>query len=135
MTRINTVDPQVLWDLNPKFVLAEYRELPRIFTLVKEAVHFRNQAPCHSTSDKYVLGKGHMKFFYTRCGYLLKRQKQLIRFLLHKNYELNHTNPDSLVIGIPDYCMNDWEPDGEAIALNMARLFERMEQINSKGEE
>ncbi len=132
MTRINTVDPAVLYDLNPKFLMAEYRELPRIFTLVKKALNSKRSLPCYSTTDKYVLGTGHMKFFYTRCGYLLKRQKAIIAYLLEKGYTLQHTEPDTLVEGIPEYCMHDWKPTNEDHALNLSRLLERLEEINSK---
>jgi len=132
MTRINCVDPEILHD---KHLLAEYRELPRIFTLVKKALEGKGELPCHTQSDQYVLGTGHMKFFYTRCGYLLKRQKQLIAECKRRGIQVQFTDPDSLVIGIPKYCMHDWEPDGKAIALNLARIFERLEQMETKANE
>lgn len=56
MTRINCVPVEELTD---KHLLAEYRELPRIFNLARAV----EDAP-----TEYVLGTGHMKFFYDKLG-------------------------------------------------------------------
>ena len=72
VTRINVVPPS---ELSNKHLVAEHYELPRVFTLVRRAIA-RGQ-----TADKvksrqvpdYVLGPGHVTFFYTRLGYLVER--------------------------------------------------------------
>ena len=66
MTRINVVPPAELCN---KHLLAEYRELPRVFGLAK---------PVDDAPSAYVLGKGHVRFFYDKLGYLAKRQRQII---------------------------------------------------------
>ena len=65
MTRINLVPPSELHD---KHLLAEYRELPRVFKLAR---------PCDDIPEKYCLGTGHVKFFYNKLEFLYKRQCQL----------------------------------------------------------
>lgn len=56
MTRINCIP---VFELNKKMLLAEYRELPRIFSWL-EGVLEKNREP--KIPDHYVLGKGHMSF-------------------------------------------------------------------------
>lgn len=56
MTRINLVDPVILSD---KHLMAEYRELPRIFTAVTKLVDKNIRPHDVDIPEKYVLGKGH----------------------------------------------------------------------------
>lgn len=54
MTRINLVEPRYLTD---EHLLAEYRELPRVFTYVDR------HGIAEDRPESYKLGKGHVKFF------------------------------------------------------------------------
>lgn len=65
MTRINCVPVQ---ELSGPHLVAEYRELPRVFALVRKAA-LRGS---FSQPETYTLGKGHVLFFYTRLEYLAK---------------------------------------------------------------
>ena len=76
LTRINCVSPE---ELHGKHLLAEYRELPRIFNIVRKRVE-QGQSPSQiDMPDRYTLGTGHVKFFYDKLGWLVDRQKSLIR--------------------------------------------------------
>ena len=119
MTRINCVPVE---ELSGARLVAEYRELPRVFALAQRAFT-RGQftQPAH-----YTLGTGHVTFFYTRLGYLSRRHRQLVDEMLHRGYQpkfqgVTRTDfPD-----IPDAWWADWEPGPEALALNRARIAER----------
>ncbi len=78
MTRINCIPP---WsELYPRQYLAaaEYRELPRIFALVREAIARGEQAPADRRNlIEYTLGTGHVRFFI-RGWAIWWRQRPLI---------------------------------------------------------
>lgn len=115
MTRINCVPPA---ELSRQHLVAEYRELPRVFALARKA------KSC-ATPEAYTLGTGHVRFFYTRLGWLLGRQRALIAEMQRRGYRPTHTNPDALVDGMPPALMGDWTPTAEAMAINRARILER----------
>lgn len=122
MTRINLVDPALL---SPKHLIAEYKELPRIFGLVKKAIE-RGESPNDKRNPKqYVLGEGHCRFFYKRLGWLVRRQQSLVDECLRRGYNIQHTDPQSLLDGIPDEWVNDYIPIREEIELNIQRINER----------
>lgn len=123
MTRINCIDPKMLTD---KHLGAEYRELPRIFGLVRKAID-RGEVPNDPRNPKaYTLGKGHCRFFYNRLGYLVSRQKQLCDECKRRGRKVSFDNIDSLVYNIPNEWMNDWVPDHTAIGINKQRINERL---------
>lgn len=119
MTRINCVPVE---ELSGPHLVAEYRELPRIFALAQKAC-LRGQ---FSQPEVYTLGKGHMLFFYTRLGYLSKRHAELVQEMKRRGYKPSFSGvtrdqfPD-----IPDAFWNDWRPTAEAMQLNRARIAER----------
>lgn len=123
MTRINCIPPA---ELTPAHLVAEYRELPRIFGLVRQAIA-RNERPDDPRNPTvYRLGAGHMRFFYPRLGWLLARQHALIAEMLARGYTPGFTDPAGLAEGIPPEWLGDWQPDAAAEALNRARIAERL---------
>ena len=112
MTRINLLEPHELTD---QHLMAERRELPRIFGKARPLVH--------PPSD-YRLGVGHVLFFYNKTGFLAKRQQTLIDECLKRGFNLSHLQSPAPIHGLA----GDWLPDGRAIALNRARLWLRLNQ-------
>lgn len=110
MTRINVVHPA---DLTDQHLLAEYRELPRVFALAR---------PDNATPPAYTLGAGHVRFFYPRTGYLVRRQAALIAECLARGFEITHRTPPAPVLGLD----SDWHPDAAALACNLARLRDKL---------
>ena len=83
MTRINSaINPSNLID---QHLIAELRELPRIFTAVKKRLE--NNIPFDDIPNKFTLGAGHCKFFYNKTAFLYERHISL-RF----QYELRFNN-------------------------------------------
>jgi hypothetical protein len=122
MTRINCVSPT---ELTGKHLVAEYRELPRIFGLVAQAVERGERPDDRRNPTEYVLGTGHCRFFYPRLGYLVKRHVQLVDEMVARGYRPNYNEPPIGARGIPVEWWGDWEPDDRALALNRARIAER----------
>lgn len=123
MTRINCIPPSELVD---KHLVAEYRELPRIFGLVKKAQE-RGLTPSNiNATPDYVLGTGHVKFFYDKLQYLQKRQQMLINEMRKRGFKPNFVNVEELMQGINQMWYGDWEPDEKAMDINRARIKERL---------
>ena len=119
MTRINCIPVE---ELSAPHLVAEYRELPRVFALAhKAAARGDPRGPAC-----YTLGTGHVRFFYVRLAYLARRHQALVAEMRRRGYQprfegIRRTDfPE-----IPDACWQDWTPTPEAMALNRARIAER----------
>lgn len=123
MTRINCIPVQELTD---RHLLAEYRELPRVFALAR---------PCPEAPSCYTLGTGHIKFFYDKLLYLQRRQVALVAEMRRRGMSPSF-DPEAL--GAQRRCgdqaalWNDWTPTPEAIQINRARIQERLASASSK---
>lgn len=122
MTRINLVPPT---ELSRQHLVAEYRELPRIFGLVRAAQAKGKTPSTISQPNSYVLGTGHMLFFYDKLWFLTVRQQSLIDEMKQRGYKPQHTDALELGDGLHNHWFNDYTPTPEAIALNRARIKER----------
>ena len=125
MTRINLVEPHQLTD---KHLMAEYRELPRIFTAVLKLQEQGKTPADVDIPDHYVLGQGHMKFFYNKIGWLKTRYKLLYCELLDRGFNLDRdlmvsvlNKTEEIVSWYGEY----YQPKPEDIYLNMIRLCKR----------
>ena len=125
MTRINLVEPHQLTD---KHLMAEYRELPRIFTAVLK-LQAQGKTPADVTiPDHYVLGKGHVKFFYDKIPWLRLRYVVLERELVRRKFNLDETLFNEVCINtltIELHWCRDYRPRHEDIYLNIVRLCKR----------
>jgi len=125
MTRINLVEPHQLTD---KHLMAEYRELPRIFTAVLKLQAHRKTPADVTIPDHYVLGTDHMKFFYNKIVWLRRRYVLLQKELTSRGFNLDENLFHKICIGVAhidnNWC-NDYTPRPEDIYLNMVRLCKR----------
>jgi deoxyribonuclease (pyrimidine dimer) len=123
MTRINCIPPA---ELVTRHLVAEYRELPRVFALVRAAIA-RGEAPDDPRNPReYRLGAGHVRFFYSRLGYLAKRQSALVAEMQARGFKPTFTDPTGLLDGIATAWCQDWQPTDRAMAENRARISERL---------
>jgi len=130
MTRINLVDPSTL---SNQHLMAEYRELPRIFTAIARDPHGSSALQEGKTTRTkplaYTLGKGHVIFFYDKVHWLLTRYQVLHHELIERSYNLDedlyksiYANALALSLKLPHKI---YEPTCEELYLNMARLAKR----------
>jgi hypothetical protein len=116
MTRINLVPPE---ELTQQHLIAEYKELPRVFKKARR---------CNNPPDSYRMGTGHMKFFYDKLEFLIKRQQSLVDECLKRGYNIQHTDVESLRDLVEDKSLfNDYEPTPEALAISRARIQDRLD--------
>lgn len=122
MTRINTLDPYLLTD---QHLMAEYRELPRIFGLAKRNYDSGKPLPI---IDSYRMGKGHVLFFYGKLKYLKDRHRAIVQELKNRKYAIaNETD----LMEIPGY-MNDWVPNNIEHRISLDRLRFKLETMKAK---
>ena len=123
MFKINCVDPSMLSDSDLK---EEYRCLPRVFGKVLdtgESARWLN-----GVYRTYNFGDNHLKFFYTKCGYLKKRYTQLYKEAVRRGMKPSR----SVVVAVflrakyidKDFC-GEWEPTEEDWAKNIKWLKSR----------
>src|SRR4051812_4560503 len=104
MTRINLIPPI---ELCRQHLIAEYRELPRIFPRAY-AAYIRGESPNDPRNpNDYVLGTGHVRFFYPRLRWLSNRFVSLVIEMQARNYRVNFPEPYSLK-DFPESWCNDW---------------------------
>ncbi len=112
MTRINTIPAEKLAD---QHLIAEYRELPRIFPKARALKPFESV-------PTYRLGKGHVLFFYDKLQWLSDRHQQLVRECQNRGFRVTLTDTLTPTQGLN----NTWTPTGPDHALNLSRLRERL---------
>lgn len=114
MTRINCIPVEKLLD---QHLFAEYREITRISKLAKK-LYGKNAVP------SYRMSTGHVKFFYNKGLFLLKRTQELYNELIKRNYNVQYkeyqTHPDGL--------NNDWTPTLKAQHINLERLNSKLKE-------
>lgn len=119
MTRVNCIPVS---ELTARHLVAEYRELPRLYALAAGA-YARGETPLDHPTE-YRLGAGHVRFFYSRIGFVIKRHRQLIAEMKRRGYSPSY---DVVVAPeLPQSWMRNWRPTAQAQAINRARIAERL---------
>lgn len=116
MTRINVgIHP---YELPNKLLLAEHREIKRIPNVVKSGKFSLAAQP-----KSFTLGKGHVKFMYTRMLFLRSRYETLHKECLARGF--NVQDYSSAWDGIPESLMGDYVPSGHDRILLLERIHSR----------
>ena len=122
MTRINVVDPSLLSDAH---LGAEYRELPRIFGLVRQAIA-RGEKPNDKRNPKqYTLGAGHCRFFYSRLSFLRDRYLALCEECRARGRAVNYGDVENLCKGTDSCWFSGYTPSQADVELNIERINNR----------
>ncbi len=126
MTRINSaIAPKNLTD---QHLLAELRELPRIFTAVNKRIE-KGQG-FNDIPKKFTLGTGHCKFFYDKLTFLEFRYMYL---KLEYENRFNKKYLHKIFITFNEYeeCVsNNYQPTQEEAQLLIDRISTRITESN-----
>lgn len=114
MTRVNTIDPKFLLD---QHLTREYQEITRVSSLAR-AYTAKDKVP-----KEYVLGTGHVLFFYDKGEFLRKRCELLYAECKRRgfNVEYKEYRPH------PEGLNNDWNPSLTDHLVNLSRLQEKLD--------
>lgn len=130
MTRINIVP---VTTLTRQHLIAEWRELPRVFKLAYNA-SISNKAWTNRQPQAYTLGTGHVIFFYDKLAFLADRHKALTQEMLDRGYKPS-------IIGclrqewqgrISGAYWQGYTPTLEALAINQERIALRNNAIDKR---
>ncbi len=117
MTRINTGIP--VKTLSREHLLAEHREIKRIPNCIVKGRYSLKGQP-----KRFKLGQGHVKFFYDKLGYLLKRYKQIYQECIKRGF--NVQDYSSAWDKAPKELIGDYIPTKKDIEI----VKERIKQNN-----
>ena len=126
MTRVNLVPIQELYD---QHLMAEYREIPMINASLKRSLISINFNTKKLTIPKeYVLGTGHVKFFYNKGEWLFNRYTLCIEELLARSFNINpkSRNIDWDVFKEYNLWKHSWQPTNKDIYLSRQRINEKV---------
>lgn len=118
MTRINVVS---VIELTDQHLMAEYRELPMVFTSAK-----RSNASKFVPKTDYTLNKGHVSFFWDKKQYLLNRWLDIIEELHNRNYNIDPAQRRVLWNEVDKFPQVQWTPSQKDRQVNIKRLEERI---------
>jgi|TARA_R110000850_G_scaffold219442_1_gene344955 deoxyribonuclease (pyrimidine dimer) len=121
MTRINIVP---VHELCNQHLFAEWREMPRLVGNLEKSLSRKLPFKDTEISPEYVLGKGHVKFFYDKFEFLYKRHKKLTEVLIDKGYDIR--GDSDIFKTVNKKWFNDWNPSVEEMDLNRKRIMDRM---------
>lgn len=121
MTRINSaISPKFLTD---QHLLAELRELPRIFTAVKNRLSTNKDF--NDIPKNFTLGNGHVKFFYNKCQFLSNRHHSL-RLEYFDRYKKHYDFDYQRISSIPDKFFGDYKSTDNEKQLLIDRISTRI---------
>lgn len=126
MTRVNLVPPAELYD---QHLFAEWRELKMIPKSLARSLLSRGLAGVlKMIPPDYVLGGGHVSFFYDKGAYLRERYQVLSEELFRRGVDFNTQSlfdPDRTFELYPELD-NNYVPTEAALALIRARIADRV---------
>lgn len=118
MTRINLIDPK---DLTDQHLIAEYRELPRIFWAVRSKLAENKEI---KVWEKYKMWEWHVRFFYDKLWFLEKRYYKIIKECENRWFKIAFNSLD--LSDIPDEYKKDFNPDENDIKISSSRIEEKL---------
>jgi len=124
MTRINNIAPS---DLTNEWLLAEFRELPRIPNSI---ISGKAKVNMKAIPERFKLGTGHVTFFYNKLTYLKNRHDSLCLELDKRGIKRDpsiRVDLSQLNAIYKAVLCNDWQPDIDDHQLLIERLQERFD--------
>ena len=126
MTRINVVPVQ---ELHRVHLVSEYREIVRVFSVARKAQYeiHKKRIP-----NEYTLGTGHVLFFANKLKYITNRYNALCEEMVSRGYTCNRVSEVDLIAGIDRTLFWNYVPTEAALAVNRARINERLNDKEMK---
>lgn len=113
MTRINVGIPPK--ELSRQHLIAEHREIKRIPNVVSKGKFNLKGQP-----SQFKLGIGHVKFFYTRLGYLKERYEELYSECRRRGYDVSYYG--DAWDGVPNHLMGHYQSTEHDVEIIKERI-------------
>lgn len=128
MTRINCTP---VAQIHTKQLHGEYVELPRVFVHMKRRIE--KGKPPTDIPAAFTHGPGHVTFFFDKLEYLEFRYSEICTELCKRGFNLKPRSLHAEFKDIPSRFWKGWTPTPEAIAINKARIDERLKSMQERG--
>lgn len=122
MTRINLIPVEELHRLH---LQGEMKEITRVFGLARKA-QFEVIRGKRKLPPEFVLGTGHVSFFYNKLKFIADRYEQLTKEMQRRGYKPNPIPREDLLKGIDTRLHLDYIPTEAAVALSRQRIIEML---------
>lgn len=126
MTRINLVPPA---ELSDQHLFAEFHEITRVPKVLAKSLKAYGLARVQQRIPKdFVLGAGHVMFFYDKGAYLTRRFAELQHELWVRgiNYNIQTCLDPTYTFWYNPKLCKDYVPTPEALSLIRARIAEKI---------
>lgn len=112
-------------ELTRLHLISEYKEITRLPANLRQSLN-RKSSPFSMSEipNQYTLGKGHVKYFFNKFGYLKRRFEMLVDEMLKRGY--NPSYRDSSIFNVESKWMGDFEPTERDLEINRERIKERL---------
>lgn len=124
MTRINSdLDPRTL---KRAHLLAEWREMPMVPAALKRSLRTKNAKDIlKSIPTSFTLNTGHVKFFYNKLGFLIRRFNRIADEMDRRGYGPDRSRIKAFE-GFDSVWYGDWQPTIRDDALIIERINKRI---------
>lgn len=122
MTRINLVHVR---ELSDQHLMAEYRELPRVFSAVRKHTQDGKKLSSFKINSTYILGTGHVTFFYDKLWFLKRRHEDLVYECLRRGINITNT-AINYICDLPAEFCKDYVPSEDEINISRDRIIEKL---------
>ena len=127
ITRINVIEPT---ELTRQHLIAEIREAPRVFTMVKnwrsQGINYYNFKRLKKQPQEYTLGTGHMTHFADKLLWLADRYESLCDEWRSRGYKIQQVDRKDLIEGVDNKFLGGYTVTQEALRINRERIAERL---------
>lgn len=115
-------------ELMDQHLMAEWRELKMVPAALRKSLRSRSvEKILDSIPPSYVLGKGHITFWYNKLTFLTDRYALLTTELLARGYNLQYRGGfETFTKDLPKVFFNQYFPTTAEIEISRARILEKI---------
>jgi deoxyribonuclease (pyrimidine dimer) len=124
MTRINVIPVE---ELSNQHLMAEWREIFHIPRSLNRTLNSKKGLEPERISSEYLLGTGHVYFFFDKMSYLLDRHKKIYRELLRRGYKIVYKEYLVDPFRRIEYRLKEYTPSEKDLEVNRKRIREKLE--------
>lgn len=124
MTRINLIHPKFLTD---QHLIAEKKEINQLAGQLQKSINSIN-FNFDSLPNEFVLGTGHVRFFYKNGKFIEDRYKSVTDECIFRGFDAKY-NFNDVWSRLGSQFRHDFVPEAKHIAISKQRILDR---INSK---
>jgi deoxyribonuclease (pyrimidine dimer) len=117
--RINCID---VADLTDQHLRAEWVEFLMLSPYIKRALSSKDGLILTS-SNNYILGTGHARFFYNKLNYVKNRYFEIECEMIDRGFK---PTPTLELDDLPMHLFKDWEPNKSDKIINLNRIIARI---------